>query len=101
MVPQRQAVEHACRRMRAAQSMAQHIGPCSASSSTPKPFACFAHPNPLQALSVLVLGINSRLDGALAEMLRMRWDAIEAPGDDSYFVTLARKVRHPVNGTTE
>lgn len=46
-----------------------------------------------QALSVLVLGLNSRLDAALAEMLRMRWDAIEAPGDDSPYVGLARQVR--------
>ncbi|KAG2492670.1 hypothetical protein HYH03_009085 [Edaphochlamys debaryana] len=43
-------------------------------------------------MSVLVLGLNTRLDAGLLEMLRMRWDAIEAPGDDSPFVGSLRKV---------
>ncbi|GFR43120.1 hypothetical protein Agub_g4124 [Astrephomene gubernaculifera] len=43
-------------------------------------------------MNVLVLGINTRLDGPLLEMQRMRWDAIEAPGDDSAFVNSMRKV---------
>ena len=46
-----------------------------------------------QCLSVLVLGLNTRLDGPLQEMARMRWDNIDAPGDDSVFVNGLRKVR--------
>ncbi|GLI62858.1 hypothetical protein VaNZ11_005587 [Volvox africanus] len=44
-------------------------------------------------MNVLVLGINSRLDGPLLEMTRMRWDSLEAAsGDDSPFVNGLRKV---------
>jgi vacuolar protein sorting-associated protein 53 len=43
-------------------------------------------------MNVLVLGLNTRLDGGLAELLRMRWDAVDAPGDDSPYVTAIRKV---------
>ncbi|KXZ52139.1 vps53 [Gonium pectorale] len=43
-------------------------------------------------MQVLVLGLNTRLDGALLEMVRFRWDAIEAPGDDSPFVNTLRKI---------
>nr|BCL66276.1 hypothetical protein [Volvox reticuliferus] len=44
-------------------------------------------------MNVLVLGINTRLDGPLLEMIRMRWDALEATsGDDSPFVNGIRKV---------
>ncbi|KAI8462913.1 MAG: subunit of GARP complex [Monoraphidium minutum] len=50
-------------------------------------------------LNALVLGLNTRLDAPLqartlflGDMLRMRWDAFEAPGDDSPFVGAMRKV---------
>nr|BCL66141.1 hypothetical protein [Volvox africanus] len=44
-------------------------------------------------MNVLVLGINSRLDGPLLEMIRMRWDSLETTsGDDSPFVNGLRKV---------
>lgn len=43
-----------------------------------------------QCLSVLVLGINTHLDASLQDMLRMRWDAIESPGDDSPYVSALR-----------
>lgn len=43
-------------------------------------------------MNVLVLGLNTRLDVPLQDMLRSRWDAIEAPGDDSGFVAGIRKV---------
>lgn len=44
-------------------------------------------------MAVLCLGLNTRLDGGLLEMMRQRWDAVEAPGDDSPFVVSLRKVR--------
>eukprot|EP00198_Chlamydomonas_reinhardtii_P007003 XP_001696339.1 subunit of GARP complex [Chlamydomonas reinhardtii] len=43
-------------------------------------------------MAVLCLGLNTRLDGGLLEMMRQRWDAVEAPGDDSPFVVSLRKV---------
>ena len=43
-------------------------------------------------MNVLVIGMNTRLDAGLQEMLRVRWDAIEQPGDDSPFVLTMRKV---------
>ncbi len=43
-------------------------------------------------MNVLVLGLNTRLDVPLQDMMRSRWDAIEAPGDDSGFVAGIRKV---------
>ena len=46
-----------------------------------------------RCLSVLVLGVNTGLDAGLHEMHRVRWDAIEQPGDDSVFVNMLRKVR--------
>eukprot|EP00879_Flechtneria_rotunda_P008030 GHRR01008412.1.p1 GENE.GHRR01008412.1~~GHRR01008412.1.p1 ORF type:complete len:961 (+),score=374.37 GHRR01008412.1:225-3107(+) len=45
-----------------------------------------------QCLSVLVLGINTRLDACLQDMLRMRWDSIESPGDDSPYVGAMRRI---------
>ena len=45
-----------------------------------------------QCLSVLVLGVNTRLDAALTDMQRIRWDMLEQPGDYSAFVEAARKV---------
>eukprot|EP00878_Enallax_costatus_P033636 GHUV01037174.1.p1 GENE.GHUV01037174.1~~GHUV01037174.1.p1 ORF type:complete len:827 (+),score=323.16 GHUV01037174.1:597-3077(+) len=45
-----------------------------------------------QCLSVLVLGINTRLDACLQDMLRVRWDSIESPGDDSPYVTAMRRI---------
>lgn len=45
-----------------------------------------------QSLSVLVLGVNTRLDAALLEMQKMPWGTIDTPGDDSAFVNTARKV---------
>lgn len=45
-----------------------------------------------RCLGVLVLGINTNLDPGLHEMHKIRWDAIEQPGDDSTFVNIIRKV---------
>eukprot|EP00775_Hariotina_reticulata_P007996 gene7996-8194_t len=45
-----------------------------------------------QCLSVLVLGINTHLDACLQDMLRVRWDAIESPGDDSPYVVSMRRL---------
>lgn len=46
-----------------------------------------------QAMGVLVLGVSSRLDSSLQEMVRLRWDTLENPGDDSPYVNTIRKVR--------
>nr|ADI46827.1 VPS53Df [Volvox carteri f. nagariensis] len=43
-------------------------------------------------MNVLVLGINTRLDGPLLKMTKMKWDAIKATGDKSPFVAAIRKV---------
>ena len=51
-----------------------------------------------QCMNVLVIGVNTRLDAGLQEMLRVRWDSIEQPGDDSAFVLTMRKVCLPVGG---
>ncbi|MEW5303964.1 MAG: hypothetical protein WDW36_006607 [Sanguina aurantia] len=45
-----------------------------------------------QAMGVLVLGVSSRLDASLQEMVRLRWDTLENPGDDSPYVNTTRKV---------
>eukprot|EP00803_Ostreobium_quekettii_P001132 evm.model.scf_469.3 EVM.evm.TU.scf_469.3 scf_469:18127-25928(-) len=45
-----------------------------------------------QCLSVLVLGINTRLDAALTEMTKIRWDTIEATGDELSYVSTIRNV---------
>ncbi|MEW5319490.1 MAG: hypothetical protein WDW38_010638 [Sanguina aurantia] len=45
-----------------------------------------------QAMGVLVLGVSSRLDASLQEMVRLRWDTLENPGDDSPYVNTIRKV---------
>nr|ADI46828.1 VPS53Cf [Volvox carteri f. nagariensis] len=43
-------------------------------------------------MNVLVLGINTRLDGPLLKMTHMKWDAIKEIGDESPFVATIRKV---------
>lgn len=45
-----------------------------------------------QCLSVLVLGINTRLEAALVEMTKIRWDTIEATGDETNYVSTIRNV---------
>lgn len=45
-----------------------------------------------QCMGVLSLGINTRLDEGLQGMLRVRWDTIEQPGDDSGYVGTLRMV---------
>lgn len=45
-----------------------------------------------QCLSVLVLGINTRLDSGLLEMTKARWDALETIGDESPYVSTFRSV---------
>ncbi|GMH38305.1 hypothetical protein BSKO_06189 [Bryopsis sp. KO-2023] len=44
-----------------------------------------------QCLSVLVLGVNTRLESALVEMTRLRWDS-EETGDESNYVSTIRNV---------
>ena len=45
-----------------------------------------------QCLSVLVLGINTRLDVAFQEMIKIRWDTIETTGDECPYVSIVRNV---------
>ncbi|GFH29755.1 uncharacterized protein HaLaN_28471, partial [Haematococcus lacustris] len=42
-------------------------------------------------MTVLVLGINTKLDASLQDMGRVRWDMIDSPGDDSTYVLTMRK----------
>jgi len=45
-----------------------------------------------QCLSVLVLGINTRLDAAFEEMIKIRWDTIETTRDEFPYVNIVRNV---------
>lgn len=45
-----------------------------------------------QCLSVLVLGVNTRLEAAFQEMVKIRWDTIETTGDECPYVLIVRNV---------
>ncbi|GAB4819166.1 hypothetical protein N2152v2_006212 [Parachlorella kessleri] len=45
-----------------------------------------------QCLTVLLLGIETKLEGALAAMARMNWGGMEMAGDQSEYVGAVRKV---------
>ncbi|KAF5837073.1 Vps53-like protein [Dunaliella salina] len=45
-----------------------------------------------QCMNALVLGLNTRLDAALQDLMHTKWDSIESPGDHSPYVDQICKV---------